>query len=365
MNPFEEAVAYASAHEVDWTRDPLAEPARWGIHLADPAPWNRLLGPVHARGGVSGVILQSGQVRCAWGEPHRADLTFSVAKTYLALLAGLAHARGLLPDPDAPVVSQLPGIGFDSAHNRGITWAHLLSQTSEWEGDCFGVPETVDRYRTVALDPQPAAGRKGDARPLGAPGSHWEYNDVRINQLSLALQHLWRRPLPEVFEQEVLRPLGARDAFAWRGYDGVWVDLPATATEPAQRIACTPGGSHWGGGVSISAHDQALVGQLLLRQGRAVIDGREQALIPEAWVRRMATPQPLAPFYGWLTWLNPGRRQFPAASADSVLMMGAGGHFVWVEPAHDAVVVVRWLDAACFGGFVERVAAGLATAAST
>jgi CubicO group peptidase (beta-lactamase class C family) len=130
-------------------------------------------------------------------------------------------------------------------------------------------------------------------------------------------------------------------------------------------MPCTPGGSHWGGGVSISAHDQALVGQLLLRQGRAVIGGREQVLIPEAWVRRMATPQPLAPFYGWLTWLNPGRRQFPAASADSVLMMGAGGHFVWVEPAHDAVVVVRWLDAACFGGFVERVAAGWASAAGT
>ncbi|MFO1297882.1 MAG: hypothetical protein U1F25_16405 [Rubrivivax sp.] len=36
----------------------------------------------------------------------------------------------------------------------------------------------------------PNAGRKGDARPLRAPGTYWEYNDVRINQLSLALLHL-------------------------------------------------------------------------------------------------------------------------------------------------------------------------------
>ena len=49
------------------------------------------------------------------GAPDRADQTFSVAKTYLALLAGVANARGLLPDVDEPVVARVPGIGFDSA----------------------------------------------------------------------------------------------------------------------------------------------------------------------------------------------------------------------------------------------------------
>ena len=85
------------------------------------------------RGGVSGVVLQRGKEIAAWGEPDRADQTFSVAKTYLALLAGVANARGLLPDVDEPVVTRVPGIGFDSPHNRSITWAHLLEQTSEWE----------------------------------------------------------------------------------------------------------------------------------------------------------------------------------------------------------------------------------------
>ena len=132
----------------------------------------------------------------------RADLTFSVAKTYLALLAGVAQGHGLLPDEDEPVVARLPGIGFDSAHNRSVTWAQLLTQTSEWEGTSFGLPDTVDRWRKVAQDPRPAAGPKGGARPLQAPGSYWEYNDVRINQLALALLHLFRRPLPEVFLEQ-------------------------------------------------------------------------------------------------------------------------------------------------------------------
>ena len=131
-----EAIDYACAHETPWTRDPQAEPQRFGIHHDDPPPWNRLLGPVHPRGPVGGVVWQRGRELAAWGEPARADQTFSVAKTYLALLAGVAHGQGLLPDVDAPVATQLPGIGFDSPHNAAITWRHLLEQTSEWEGSC-------------------------------------------------------------------------------------------------------------------------------------------------------------------------------------------------------------------------------------
>ena len=78
----------------------------------------------------------------------------------------------------------------------------------------------------MAQDPRPAAGPKGGARPLQPPGSYWEYNDVRINQLALALLHLFRRPLPEVFLEQLLRPLGGGEGFAWRGYDDAWVDLP-------------------------------------------------------------------------------------------------------------------------------------------
>src|SRR5215510_12986605 len=121
---FEDPIQFSQAHEIDWTRDPHAEPHRWGVHRNDPPPWNRLIGPVHARGPVSGVIWRQGREVAAWGEPARADLTFSVAKTYLALLAGIAHREGLLPDPDKPVVARLPGIGFDSPHNREVTWTH-------------------------------------------------------------------------------------------------------------------------------------------------------------------------------------------------------------------------------------------------
>ena len=351
MRDFSDAISFAQAHEVSWPRDPQADPARWGVHHDDPPPYNRLRGPVHARGGVSGVVRQRGHVVAAWGEPERADLTFSVAKTYLAMLAGVAHGRGLLPDVDEPVVARVRGIGFESsAHNRAVTWRHLLEQTSEWEGSCFGIPDTVDRYRHVAHEPRPPQGTKGDARPLHTPGTYWEYNDVRINQLALALLRLFRQPLPEVFDEALMQPLECSVSWRWRGYDDAWVDLAG------RRVQSVPGGTHWGGGVSISARDQSRLGQLLLDEGRQ--DGRE--LIPSSWVQRMREHCAIAPYYGWLLWLNADGRTFPGASPQAHCMVGAGGHLVWMEPAHDAVIVVRWMDPAHTAGFMQRMSEALA-----
>ncbi len=76
---WKDCIDQAMAHEVAWPRDPIAQPAGWGVHAGDPAPYNVLRGPVQARGGVSGVVWQHGREVACWGEPERADLTFSVA----------------------------------------------------------------------------------------------------------------------------------------------------------------------------------------------------------------------------------------------------------------------------------------------
>ena len=342
---FSDAIQFAQSHEIPWPRDPKADPDRWGVHQPDPPPFNRLRGPVHVRGPQSGVIYVGGKEVAAWGEPDRADQTFSVAKTYLALLAGIAQERGLIK-VDERVSDRLPGIGFDSEHNRAITWLHLLTGTSEWEGTCFGMPDTVEHNRVVSHDPKPPEGKKGEKRRLRAPGTYWEYNDVRINQLSLALLHVYKRPLPEVFLETVLKPIGGGRDFRWEPYDDAYVEIDG------RRMPSVPGGTHWGGGVSISARDQARVGQLMLEEGAH--QGRQ--LVPREWVRRMQQPNDVAPFYGLLTWLNGDGRMYADASRASWFMFGAGGNTVWIDPDHDAVMVTRWLDGAHAAGFVSRIA---------
>jgi CubicO group peptidase (beta-lactamase class C family) len=335
------AIAFANEHESTWDRDVTAN---WGVHRDDPPPWNRLLGPVHSRGPVSGTIVADGKTLASWGEPKRADLTFSVAKTYLALLAGVAHDRGLLPDVDERIGAQIRGIGFDDGRNARVTWAQMLQQTSEWSGEVFGVTDQADHYRTVTFG-KPTGGKKGDPRPLQEPGTYWEYNDVRINQLSLALLHLFQRPLPDVFREAITRPVGATENWNWVGYDNAWVEIAG------KRVQSVPGGTHWGGGMSISSEDQALIGRMLLDEGMA--NGKR--VLSAEWIQRMRTPCAIAPYYGYLVWLNHERKVFPSVPAGSFFAMGAGSSFTFIEPQRRLVVVVRWLNSAHANEFFGKV----------
>lgn len=337
----QEAVQFSIDHETSWDREITDN---WGVHRFDPPPWNRLLGPIHSRGPNSGVVVVAGETVASWGEPKRDDLTFSIAKTYLSLLAGVAHDRGLLPDVHEPVRVRVPGAGFDEGRNRDVTWEHMLHQTSEWEGVCFDFSDQADHYRAVTFGRKPD-GKKGDLRPRQTPGTYWEYNDVRINQFSLALLHLFGRPLPEVFDEAIMQPVGARNPWNWAGYDNAWVDING------RRVQSVPGGTHWGGGLSISAEDQARVGQMLLNDGRA---GDRQVLSAE-WIRNMRTPCDIAPYYGYLVWLNTGRAIFPSVPETSFFGIGAGSSFCWMDPERDMVVIIRWLDSAFADALFGRI----------
>ncbi len=343
---FQEAIQYIQECETPWSRD-TSPP--WGIHELDPPPYNRLYGPVHGRGPVSGVIFHKHVQLAEWGEPHKADLTFSVAKTYLALLAGLAFDQGLLPYVHEPVIRKCPGIGFEGERLSRITWHHLLQQTSEWEGTCLGIPEQVDRYRWLTYQTGKADGIKGDARPLGKPGTRFEYNDVRINQLSLALLHLFKRPLPEVFEEFIRKPLGCKDSFQWVGYEQGWTDVNG------QRMMSVPGGSHWGGGVSISTTDQALIGLMLMDNGAY----QGQQILSAKWVQMMRQPSDVVPYYGYLIWLNQDGALFKDAPRSSWFAIGAGSSITWVDPLLELVCVMRWIEAAKTNDCIARVMQGL------
>ncbi|MCC3262492.1 hypothetical protein LLE87_30440, partial [Paenibacillus polymyxa] len=95
-----------------------------------------------------------------------------------------------------------------------------------------------------------------------------------------------------------------------------------------QRMPSVPGGSHWGGGMSISANDQALIGQMLLNDGQA--NGRQ--ILSREWLQAMRTPCDIAPYYGYLIWLNHEGKVFPSVPSSSFFGVGAGSSFTWVEP---------------------------------
>src|SRR5436853_585697 len=70
------------------------------VEWNETGPWCEIVGPVVPRGGPAGVILKGGRIVAEWGDTARTDMTFSVAKSYLGILSGLAVADGLIASID-------------------------------------------------------------------------------------------------------------------------------------------------------------------------------------------------------------------------------------------------------------------------
>ena len=104
------AVAFAAGNETPFPRDLRA-------HLEsgyfEPAPDNAVIGPIRPRGAPNGLIIRHGNTVASWGDTRQVDPTFSVAKSYLSLLAGIAHMDGLIPDLDARVGDLVRDGGFE------------------------------------------------------------------------------------------------------------------------------------------------------------------------------------------------------------------------------------------------------------
>jgi len=329
-------------------------------------PFGDAIGPFTPRGDPSGIILRGGYIVAEWGDPHRVDMTYSVTKSFLATTVGLALDRGLIPDLHSPVhlamapVLPLANAGggsrysaerfgqpsfldpFATEHNRRITWDHLLRQTSDWEGTLWGKPEWADR---PAREPQ-----EWLRAERYAPGTRYEYNDVRVNVLALAALNVWRRPLPEVLREEIMDPIGASGSWRWFGYENSWITLDGRAVESVS------GGAHWGGGMIISGRDLARFGYLMLRNGR----WRDRQLISQQWLRAATTPTPVEPTYGFMNFfLNTERAFLPSAPASAVAHMGAGTNMVYVDVENDLVIVARWIERSALDGLVQRVIASV------
>ena len=329
---------------IDWSNDPAHEgyPREIGKHLAQRNGEHLYddgitLGPTRDRGAITGVVIRHGYIAKEWGEPGRVDMTFSVTKSFLSTVAGLAWDRGMIKDIHDRVGEYVDDGGFDGPHNSKITWDHMLRQINEWDGTLWG-----KHYAAGNTD--------GEFRQPLESGTHYEYNDVRVNRLALALLRLWKKPLPEVLKDEVMDPIGASDSWRWNSYRNAWAEIDGKWMESVS------GGGHWGGGMWISARDLARFGYLTLRRGNW--NGRQ--IVSDDWVKMATTPGELRPTYGFMNWtLNTDHELMPNAPENNYYHSGAGANRVWVDPEHDMVIVLRWVAPEHFNGFVDRVMAAV------
>ena len=337
----EGAIKFAIANESPAPRDQVLAHAQ---SFGQAEAFDALIGPTRERAALNGLVIRGGYVVAEWGDTRRVDMTYSVTKTFLSTVVGLAWQKGLIRDVTDKVREYMPPDVdlFEAPHNQSITWEHLLRQTSDWQGTLWGKPDWADRPEG---SPANWANRK-----LYEPGTRYKYNDVRVNVLALAALHVIRRPLPEVLREELMDPIGASSTWRWYGYDNSWIELDG------RKVQAVPGGGHWGGGMFISAWDMARFGYLFLRNGK----WRDRQMVSEKWIQMARTPGPANAEYGYANWfLNTGRKPLPAAPETSVTFRGNGANIVYVDSQNDLVVVVRWIKADALNEFIGKVLASI------
>jgi CubicO group peptidase (beta-lactamase class C family) len=333
-----EAVDYAKENEYSGARD-----LRIAILKSFARePYHEISGPVKERGGPAGLIIKDGYIIAEWGDAERVDMTFSVTKSYLSTVAGLASDQGLIAVNDTVARYVWDGT-FESSHNSKITWNHLLTQSSDWSGDLFDMQDWADR--------PPRKGGIDDwkNRALLEPGTNFEYNDVRVNLLAYSLLQVWRKPLPSVLKEHIMDPIGASTTWRWYGYDNSWVNVDGI------KMQSVSGGGHSGGGVFINTKDHARFGLLFLRNGM----WKDKQLISKEWVESVQVPSKANESYGYMWWLNKGNRKMEGVSESVYYAAGFGGNYIVIDQENQLVVVTRWLEPSKLGEFLRLLNSSL------
>jgi CubicO group peptidase (beta-lactamase class C family) len=250
--------------------------------------------------------------------------SWSMAKSFVSTLVGLALAEGRIESLDDPISDYVPELA-DSAYD-GVPIRHVLQMSSGVDFD-----ETYDsRFSDINLFfiklfllGKSADDTIDDYDSAEPSGRRFHYASIDTQALGMLVRAVYRRPLVEVLEERLWHPLGAAAA-SWNIDD---TDGSGTAIA----FCC----------LNARLRDFARLGQLYLQGGR----WRGQRLLPEEWVRQATTPG--APFlepgaipdrygrrgYQYQWWVPPGyHREYYAG--------GIWGQYVYVsEP--DRLVIAR------------------------
>ena len=328
---------------IDWAE---AHGSKWDFEKDQVRTFGKVLGPLPAgRAGTNGLIVRHGYIIAEFGDTKTNDPVYSIAKSFISTTASLAVAKGLIRSVDDRVADYVHDGGYDSPHNARITWKNHLQQESEWEGVMWGKNANflgTEEFGNGQMKP----------REIHDPGTYYEYNDVRINRLSLSLARVFGKGLPEALKENIMDPIGASRDWTWHGYGA-----KSSVEINGKPVESVSGGTRWGGGLWINSQDLARFGLLILNHGNW--EGKQ--LVSSEWLTQATTPSAHGPDYGFLWWLNTKQQQWPSGPASSFAAIGNGGNIIWIDPEHDVVLVWHWHEPGktAMDGMIQRVVASV------
>ena len=250
-----------------------------------------------------------------FGGSDRATLqtSFSVAKSFLSTLVGIAIDEGLIGDVDDPVTDYLPELAERDERFGRITLRDLLTMSSglRYEEPDIPVPWGDDVVTYYGVDLRDV-GIKG-SQIVEPPGATWNYNNYNPLLLGMVLERATRMTVSEYMATRLWQPLGAETDATWS------LDSERSGFEKLES------------GLNVAPVDYARFGMLFLHEGEW--NGRR--IVSKEWVRAATAadtttdPAPDYQYFWWVDTERPGR----------FYGLGNLGQYLYVAPDADAVIV--------------------------
>ena len=240
--------------------------------------------------------------------------SFSVAKSFLSTLVGIAIDDGLIESVADPVTDYLPELAERDPRFERITLRDLLAMSSglryeEQELPMLPWGDDINTYyggdlRELALN---------DTQIVGPPGEAWHYNNYNPLLLGMVLERATGMSVSEYMATRLWQPLGAEADATWS------LDSEASGFEKMES------------GLNATPVDYARFGQLFLHEG----EWNGTRIVSSDWVSAataLDTATDPAEHYQYFWWVDterPGR----------FYGLGNFGQYLYVAPDANAVIV--------------------------
>lgn len=257
--------------------------------------------------------------------PEHRFASFSMAKTVVGLLAGIAWGEGRIASLDDPAQKYAPDLEHTAFGRATVRDLLRMSSGAKWS-DKVGAPGQATDIGRLSAETYFRRG-SGGAHSLqrvrdavAAPGTAFNYSSAETFALGLVIRGATGEDLAAYASEKLWKPIGAESPASW-----------LTDRSGAEAAFCC---------INARLRDYGRLGLLLAADGELdgkqivprefLLDGTDATRQPEHLKPRRATP-----FfgYGYHTWLYPYRtRTFQAR--------GLFGQEIIVQPSSRIVVVI-------------------------
>jgi CubicO group peptidase (beta-lactamase class C family) len=257
------------------------------------------------------------------GSAETPETSWSVAKSVVSLLVGIARAERRMGDLSATLsryVPELAGAAYGRVPVRAaLTMSSGIDFSERYDDPTSDIHTMFARlfyFRESAA--HYLAGRDADV----APGSRFHYASSDTFALGLALRNAVEKPLAAYLEEKLWKPLGME-------YDASW---NTESDDGAELAFCC---------LNARLRDYAKIGRLVARRG----DWDGQRIVPAEWIDESTRIEPerapgMLPNHPWgyqYQWWIPGR-------SGAFMAAGVWGQFIYVDPSRSLVIVKTSVD---------------------